>query len=47
MTDIDVLVSDKTTLDLDLFEYWLDGHSGKSQAASRIGLMLNLVAEKK
>jgi hypothetical protein len=27
--DIDVLVSDNTAVDLVLFEYWLDGYSGK------------------
>lgn len=30
ITDIDVLVSDNTAVDLVLFEYWLDGYSGKS-----------------
>lgn len=28
-TDIDVLVSDNTAVDLTLFQYWLDGYSGK------------------
>lgn len=33
-TDIDVLVSDNTAVDLLLFQYWLDGYSGKNQVAS-------------
>ena len=30
ITDIDVLVSDNTAVDLLLFQYWLDGYSGKN-----------------
>lgn len=28
-TDIDVLVSDNIAVDLVLYQYWLDGYSGK------------------
>lgn len=28
-TDIDVLVADNITVDLVLYQYWLDGYSGR------------------
>lgn len=29
--DIDVLVADNTAVDLDIYQYWLDGLSGKNK----------------